>query len=189
MLFYTVSFSCWTCNRHCLAALLYRRKHLVRPRWWTHFGQLPDPALQISRLYSYYYVTFRTSSLSKVLRALTGPWLYLVSLYPIFDGCQIMNNVPGNRSHNDVPDQVSVISLRVSIVKSSVPCLGWGLPGLSQNFDLKISHFCGRVGGRTLASCQTLPFRSWTVSHCLAGMTIAKSCVPCLVWVYWFLWA
>ena len=127
MLFYTVSFSCWTCNRHCLAALLYRRKHLVRPRWWTHFGQLPDPALQISRLYSYYYVTFRTSSLSKVLRALTGPWLYLVSLYPIFAGCQIMNNVPGNRSHNDVPDQVSVISLRVSIVKSSVPCLGWGL--------------------------------------------------------------
>ena len=55
------------------------------PRWWTHFGQLSDPALQI------------------------------------------MNNVPGNRSHNDVPDQVSVISLRVSIVKSSVPCLGWGL--------------------------------------------------------------
>ena len=69
----------------------------------------------------------------------------------IFAGCQLMSNVPVNRSHSDVPDQVS---------QSSVPCLGWGLPGLSQNFDLKISHFCGRVGGRTLASCQTLPFRS-----------------------------
>ena len=112
----------------------------MRPRWWTHFGQLTDPA-------QYWTEERRYSDLNEGGTKQAA-------------GCQIMNNVPRNRSHSDVPDQVSVISLRVSIVKSSVPCLGWGLPGLSQNFDLKISHFCGRVGGRTLASCQTLPLRS-----------------------------